>query len=115
MVLDGGAAQQEPLHQPGALEGDLEAVVLRLDNSLYLKKLVESMLQQLQEEMFTHYCSRQRSLVLPGSRHSRNQFGVVGVARGVTQANIGSGPPSVEEGSSSSDGGNMSKKCFLPV
>jgi hypothetical protein len=47
MVLDGGAAQQDPLHQPGALEGYLEAVVLRMDNSLYLKELVESMPQQL--------------------------------------------------------------------
>jgi hypothetical protein len=32
----------------GALEGeDLEAVVLRMGNSLYLKKLVKSMPQQL--------------------------------------------------------------------
>ncbi len=48
MVLYGGAAQQDPLHQPGALQGGgLEAVVLRMDNSLYLKELVESMPQQL--------------------------------------------------------------------
>jgi hypothetical protein len=45
-------------------------------------------------------CSRQRSWVLPGLRDSRNKFGGMGVARGVTEANTGSGPPSVEEGRS---------------